>query len=442
MISVIIAFLSVFGVSFDHCETEVTDLYISRFTPGKENEKTAELGRLFGAVMAKKAVFEECREKKPFPDDDRITAIFFQGEECNGKPCRVFAYVGFPKNASPENPVPAMVLVHGGAGHAYAQWVKYWVDNGYAAISLDGFGQIPVDGAYKGDGFNDNWSVDPLSHPTIDEMRSADKPLTEQWFYYYISDVIMAHNIMLADSRVDSEKIGITGISWGGIATSVTICYDDRFAFAVPVYGCGYLHKGSAVITGFMNKENVYNVWDPYLLLGKVKMPVLWVNGDSDPFFSCDCVTSSAATAPNGRLVLINGMLHGQDPGAYPPEILRFANEQNGISQGNIKITKMSVSGGRAVLNLDVPDDVHNLKVKVFSRKTDLEYDFLTIKEEWQSSCGTVAGNTASVEIPADCFMYYIAIEGSTGSTVNGSTVHASTGIFLGEQSTDGKQSK
>ena len=31
------------------------------------------------------------------------------------------------------------------------------------------------------------------------------------------------------------------GISWGGVITSTVIGIDDRFAFAIPTYGCGDL---------------------------------------------------------------------------------------------------------------------------------------------------------------------------------------------------------
>ena len=36
-----------------------------------------------------------------------------------------------------------MVLVHGGGGTAFAEWVKAWTSRGYAAIAMDTCGQIP-----------------------------------------------------------------------------------------------------------------------------------------------------------------------------------------------------------------------------------------------------------------------------------------------------------
>jgi hypothetical protein len=56
----------------------------------------------------------------------------------------VFAYIGYPPNASKNNKVPAVILVHGGAGTAFPQWVKIWNDKGYAAIAMDLEGRQPL----------------------------------------------------------------------------------------------------------------------------------------------------------------------------------------------------------------------------------------------------------------------------------------------------------
>ena len=45
----------------------------------------------------------------------------------------MFASYGIPENANKDNPVPAIVLVHGGGGTASSSWVKTWVEKGYAA---------------------------------------------------------------------------------------------------------------------------------------------------------------------------------------------------------------------------------------------------------------------------------------------------------------------
>ncbi len=430
-ISLAMSFLSIFGISFKHNEQTKIDLYYSDVEQRQATDKTDEIKELLSSVMQRTPNITECTEKKPFADDNRIKAIFFDGEEYMGKAAKVFAYIGFPENATESSPVPAMVLVHGGAGHAYAEWVKYWVDNGYAAISIDGFGQIPADGEYTSETV---WSVNPDSHMTIDELSTCDKPIKDQWFYYYITDVILANNILRADSRIKTDNIGITGISWGGIATSVVIGYDSRFKFAIPVYGCGYLDECSSMLNSLMKNENAKNTWEPSLLLGNVKMPVLWIDGDNDPFFSVDSATKTASVTPNATLTILHKFAHGQNEGAYAPEILRFANEQNGLGNGNIKINGLSFDNGRAVISFDTPDDARNIKVKVYYRTSPLEYDGIHLKEEWKSSNGIVLGNMASVKLPSEYEMIYFSVEGTTGSVFNCESIHASTGIYTFSQ--------
>ena len=83
-------------------------------------------------------------ETEPFNgmSNDDVKPIFYDGVPYKGKPTRVFAYIGFPKDASAEHPVPGMVLVHGGGGTAFRTWVKTWNDRGYAALAMDTCGTL------------------------------------------------------------------------------------------------------------------------------------------------------------------------------------------------------------------------------------------------------------------------------------------------------------
>jgi hypothetical protein len=66
-------------------------------------------------------------------------AVYYDGPGWKGKPSSYFAWIGVPAGGGK---VPAMVLVHGG-GTAFADWVKLWVDRGYAAIAMDLCGAVP-----------------------------------------------------------------------------------------------------------------------------------------------------------------------------------------------------------------------------------------------------------------------------------------------------------
>ena len=77
-------------------------------------------------------------------EEEGLTAVFYKNMPWQGKETRAFAWYGFPENATEENPVPGIVLVHGGGGVPFASWVKRWNRLGYAAISMSVTGDFPI----------------------------------------------------------------------------------------------------------------------------------------------------------------------------------------------------------------------------------------------------------------------------------------------------------
>ena len=67
-------------------------------------------------------------------------------------------------------------------------------------------------------------------------MGDADE---DQWVYHAVASVVRANSFMRSLPDVDPERIGVTGVSWGGFLTCIAASIDDRFRFAAPVYGCG-----------------------------------------------------------------------------------------------------------------------------------------------------------------------------------------------------------
>jgi cephalosporin-C deacetylase-like acetyl esterase len=176
-----------------------------------------------------------------------VSAIYYDGPAYQGKPTKVFAWYGLPKLAAGEK-APAMVLVHGGGGTAFAEWVRLWTSRGYAAIAMDTCGGLPRGG-------NGKWEPNPNGGPHgWGAFDKANDPVTDQWPYHAIADVILAHSLIRSFPEVDPERIGVTGISWGGYLTCIAAGVDPRFKFAAPVYGCGFLGENSAWLDAFATK--------------------------------------------------------------------------------------------------------------------------------------------------------------------------------------------
>lgn len=287
-----------------------------------------------------------------------VKALFFEGVPFKGRPTRVFAYYGIPEGASKDKPVPAMVLVHGGGGSAFHRWVKMWVDRGYAAISMD------TCGAISGNGYN-NHKRHAFSGPKgWGGFQNIDEPISDQWTYHAVAAVVRAHSLLRSWEGVDAERTGITGISWGGYLTCISASIDNRFKFAVPVYGCGFLGNNSAWKGTFdsMGERGLkwLRLWDPSVYLSRAEIPFMWVAGTNDFAYPMDSLQMSyELVAPPVTLCLRPRMIHGQWQGAEPAEIFVYADHflKGGPALPEIKSVE------RDNLDVKVKYDAHGRKI-------------------------------------------------------------------------------
>jgi dienelactone hydrolase len=272
------------------------------------------------------------RPPEIFPTDmlseEGVQAIFYRGVPYQGNESQVFAYYGLPKRSDPTEKVPAVVLVHGGGGTAFARWVRLWNDRGYAAIAMDLCGCIPKKSSAGG------WERSAKGGPPgwDASFEQIDAPIQDQWQTHAISAIVLANSWLRSLPEVDSDRIGITGISWGGYLTCIASGVDDRFRCAVPVYGCGFLGENSVWVPTLERMDPArakrwLDQWDPSVYLPKAKMPILWVNGTNDFAYPMDSWQRSHELVGPSTLSLRIEMPHGHGPaGENPEEIHVFMN--------------------------------------------------------------------------------------------------------------------
>src|SRR3990170_2271228 len=159
-----------------------------------------------------------------FAPDGAVRAMFFDALPYRGKPTRVFAWLGVPMKAGVEHKVPGVVLVHGGGGTAYKEWVRKWNDEGFAAISIAVEGQTDEHAADGKTWKRHAW----LGPARLGIYADAAEPLAEQWMYHAVADTVLANSLLRSLPQVDAEKVGLVGISWGGIIASTVMGIDTR----------------------------------------------------------------------------------------------------------------------------------------------------------------------------------------------------------------------
>lgn len=352
-------------------------------------------------------------------ESDGIRAIFYDSVDYNGKPTRVFAWLGIPESKT-DKQLPGIVLVHGAGGTAFRHWVKLWMDRGYAAIAMDTGGLMPV-------------SMEDSNRPKTERhdfagvpssgggFTKALEPIEQQWPYHAVAAIIRANSLLRSLPQVDSDRIGITGISWGGILTELAAGADARFKFAAPVYGSGFLGENSFWLENEFQKippatiERWISLWDPSQYVGRIEVPVLFANGTNDKHFRPDSWQKTyRATKGPVTLSLKVRMPHGHPPVGDPKEVTVFADSMVKQQQALPKVTETFVNGSRASVRWS--SEVPVAKVELVYTLDSGDW----MQRNWDVKDAGVTGTTeAQANIPEGATAAYFNIHDERGCVVS-----------------------
>lgn len=334
------------------------------------------------------------------PAADGVRPVFFEGLKYKGRATRVFAWIGLPKVGVGQK-VPGIVLVHGGGGTAFAEWVKLWTSRGYAAIAMDTCGCVPV-GSY-GKWQRHEWA----GPPGWGGWDQIDWPREDQWAYHAVADVILANSLLRSLPEVDPERIGVTGISWGGYLVCIVAGVDSRFKFAVPVYGCGFTDEhgfaGSVKNLGAERGARWMRWWDPSVYLPDAAMPMLWVTGSNDFAYTLNALQKSYRLPKGQRTLCIRlRMPHGHNgPGEKPKEIHVFADS---VVRGGTPLPKITGQGradNSAWANYESTAGIVRAELN-FTRDTGRWQD-----RKWESIPAKLEKGRVTATLPAGARFYY-----------------------------------
>ena len=303
-----------------------------------------------------------------------MRSFFYEGADYKGKPTWVFAYYATPEGNPPEGGWPAVVCAHGGGGTAFPAWVTQWNKNGYAALAMDLEGHLPggnffgVEGNHPPDQGHENAGPKRISW-----FGDIALPDNEQWFYHAVADVIRAQSLLRSFPEINPKKIGLTGISWGGVIASTVAGVDPRFAFVVPVYGGAFIRKHE------MNPEqysDYCNKWDPSAHLPHAQMPMLWVSSFTEPVFPVNLFSKAAETAAGTSILCIRPWLpHGHGFGWEEVwEITAFANSIAKTDAAMAKIEPPQIDPTDGLVHAKCTGDIKNAVV-----------GFTTATGEWKN---------------------------------------------------------
>ena len=122
-----------------------------------------------------------------------------------------------PHQASEENKVPGIILVHGGPGgqsrQNFSDLTQYLVNHGYAVLAVNNRGSS---------GYGKTFFL-------MDDQNHGEKDL---------QDCVEGKNWLASQKEIDADKIGIMGGSYGGYMTMAALTYTpEEFAVGVNIFG-------------------------------------------------------------------------------------------------------------------------------------------------------------------------------------------------------------
>ena len=288
--------------------------------------------------------------------------IFYDAYDYEGNTTKVYSWVQIPDTASAAAPVPGVIVVHGGGGSALEGSASSWLARGYAVITMGLEGQTDqlASQASEADittyGTVGAWVKHSYPGPArVGNYNDSGKPLADQWMYHSVVDCILAKNLLASLPFVDSSKIGIVGTSWGGIITSTVMGIDNRFAFAIPIYGHGNL-QNNFNFYGYALENRAYylNVWNPNLRLNNATMPSLWHSWTGDAHFPLNVQAQSYHASPGSRVVShITNMGHSETAAFRRPNVYTFANSVVNDGEPWIQQTGYSKDGNTVTVTFE-----------------------------------------------------------------------------------------
>ena len=347
-------------------------------------EKYWDLNQLKAAPAFRDVPFEDSKVKGlravlvtgygPAADDKSLSAPSPKPLSAKVK-AEFFAYIGIPEGPVPKGGFPGIVLIHGGGGTAFPQYVRLWMKHGYAVIALDWYNQRPVP---RGKTTESNPERVPLPGGKRQDHVSN------------VANMVLAHSLLRSLKNVDPEKTAFVGLSWGSWYGAMVAAVDPRFKGGVEIY-CGDLRRSKAFINGRFHHA--------------AKIPLYWVAGTNDQNVTPATLKAAfkeCAKLENKSLVI---RLPHSHVGFNFDSCLRMAGHFTQGKPGLPKLSDISRKGNRVSARILTPGKGIKRAILCYTDSTDKIYH----KRLWKSIPAKIEKDVISAELPAGAHQFFLS---------------------------------
>lgn len=254
---------------------------------------------------------------------ESIKGVYLRSD-WNGNESYAFAYLGVP--SIKKDKYPGILLLHGGAGSAYYEWVEKWVEKGYVALAIDLEGHVPNKGATLHSSPLELYHESEYEAPHNSNLEDENEDITKTWLYYACKTAIIANSYLHSLEYVNKYQIGVSGVSWGGFIASVITGYDDRFAFSLPIYCTLGMENSGSPIGEYIKNHPSFRVFDSLEALKQVETPLHLFISNRDQFENPYSASELIKVMKNAGLSIYDNLLHSQAEATYLEDPYIFAD--------------------------------------------------------------------------------------------------------------------
>jgi len=231
-------------------------------------------------------------------DGVRYRELYFTGETWEGHPVRAYAMYAAPVGGQE---LPGVLHIHGGGQTVNPQWLSFWADRGYAAMSFNWGGEWPNRERIT------LWG--PLvqgNHQQSNHNLVSPTPRVNSWYHWTLVSR-RALTCLERQAEVDPDRLGVFGTSMGG-TIMWNLALDRRIRAGCAVYGVGWdtYREQPKFATGLPKPEANPGTlrWRssiaPEAYAPLVRFPMLFMSATNDHHGNMDRAYDTLALMPEG----------------------------------------------------------------------------------------------------------------------------------------------
>ncbi len=311
-----------------------------------------------------------------------LKPILVSGKGPNGTQAEFFCYYGTPEGAAPAGGWPGVVLVHGGGGTAYPQYVSKWNSLGFAVIAPDWYNRRPAPGLT-------NEAPNQVNVPRVDLPGGR-----RQDHVANVANMVLAHSLLRSFPEVNAKRTVFVGLSWGSWYGVCVASVDDRFNGAVEIYCGDYAPRSQG------DRQLVDGRF-----LNSAKIPMWWAVSTNDRNVTPD--SSNAGFARCARfdgVALVNNLPHSHCGFSFD-SVHRMAAYYTGGGKRLPKLGEAKISG--EWIEAPVLDEGAGIDLVKLGYTTSTNMP--TYKREWKYAPGSLEAGKARAKLPAGTVKCYLS---------------------------------